>query len=74
MTKSCPTTHQMLSVHNDSNPWENLWSSSEKWNNNSTFTKTENRRQHALVTCAERALQMGRLIVAVRVLNVQRPE
>ena len=39
--------------HYDSNPWENLCPSSQKRNNNSTFTKTKDCRQHALVTCAK---------------------
>ena len=30
-----------LLVHYDPNPWENLWSLSQKWNNSSTFTKTK---------------------------------
>ena len=61
-------------VHYGSNPWENLWPWLQKWKNNSTLRKIKDCRQHALVNCVNWALKVGRLLVTVRVLNVQRLE
>ena len=71
---SCPTIHQIA--------LSSLWIQPEgksvafvaEMDNNSTFTKTKDCRQHALVTCVKWALQVVRLLVTVRVLNVQRPQ
>ena len=71
---SWPTIHQITLSSLRLNLWENLWPSSQKWNFNSTFTKTKDYWQHALVTCGKWVLKAGRLLVTVRVLNVQRPE
>ena len=53
---------------------KDLWPPSQKWNNDSTFRKTKDCRQHVLVTYAKRALKVGSLLVTVRVLKVQRLE
>ena len=66
----CPTIHQIALSSLRLQPWENLWPWSHKWNNNSTFRKIKDCRQHAIVTCAKWALKVGSLLVTVRVLNV----
>ena len=56
-------------AHYDPNPWENLWSLSQKWNNSSTFTKTKGWWQHALVTCAKWALPRCAITTISRFAN-----
>ena len=70
----CPTIHQIA--------LSSLWIQPEgksvafvaEMDNNSAFIKTKDCRQYALVTCVKWALQVVRLLVTVRVLNVQRPQ
>ena len=70
----CSTTHQIALSSLWPQPVGKLEAFVAEMENNSTFTKTKDCRQHALVTCAKWALQMGRLLVTVRIVNVIRLE